>query len=315
MSLSAAVIFAVNLFFAQRLVRATHPSIGWHPAFSIFSLFLIFSVPATIAMNIVALSVSFFSVGKPDQLRATELVLKFGVSWSMMLVVMPLLWLFLASANPGPPPENFSVGDFRAKASLLVFSAVTLAVGAAVRLAAVVNPEGPDEMSLLFSKGVFYATGFLLEILTVAAYAFFRIDLIFHVPNGASQPGDYSLNSNGKGTESRLWTPNEIEREISKLGVRYEILSTRGRNKQQPLFAMLYPGSAKGFVTVSEKGLPTAPQEYEEGVLPPRGAARVSRRQSLIEALRPERPPRANRTTLFMTRELPPSQSEERGDR
>ena len=138
MYVSAAVIFAVNLFFAQRLVRAMHPSIGWHSGFSQLSLFLIFSVPAVIVLNIITLSVSFFSVGKLTQLRATEDVLKLGAAWNMMLAVMPLLWLFLASAKPGPSPENFGTGDFRAKAALLVFSSGTLAFGAAVRLSATV---------------------------------------------------------------------------------------------------------------------------------------------------------------------------------
>lgn len=257
-------------------------------------------------MNIIALSVSFFSVGKADQLQATEHVLKFGVSWSMMLVLMPLLWLFIASATPGPPPENFGTGDFRAKAALLVFSATTLAVGAAVRLAAAVNPERPGEKSLLFSKGIFYGTGFLLEIITVVLYAIFRIDQIFHVPNGASQRGDYAGPSGVKGVESRGWTLNDIESEVSKIGVRYQILrSESGWSADKPLLAMLYPDSAINTLSVRETALPEPPREFESGSLPPRNLTRVSRRQSLFQALRPDRPPRADRATIFMTEELP----------
>lgn len=229
-----------------------HPLIGWHPLFSYTSLFLILTIPAIIIMNIVSLSLGFFSVGKPDQLAATLKVLKFGVSWSLMLAAMPLLWVFLASAIPGLPPENFGTGDFRAKATLLVFSAATLIVGAIIRLATSVNPEGPEVRSLLFSKSIFYITGFLLEIMTVAAYAAFRIDLIYHVPNGAKGPGDYDNKSRKK---SRLWDQNEIETEIRKIGVRYDILKSQSSKRHRPVFAILYPDSTKTFSAIEKLDL------------------------------------------------------------
>ncbi|QPG95229.1 hypothetical protein C2857_007873 [Epichloe festucae Fl1] len=264
----AVVLFAVNLFFGQRLVRAMHPSVGWHPVFSYFSLSLIFSVPVVTVLNIVVISVSFFSAGQADRLHTAEKLLKLGSSWNMMLVTMPLVWMFLASAVPGQPPEKFGTGQFRAKATLLVFSAVTLAAGAAVRLAALSNPESPAAMSTLFSKPVFYITQFLLEFATVAAYAAFRVDSLFHVPNGASGPGQYCAKKlDGEkgggggardGTRSGL-THREIERELEKLGIRYEILSERGANTERgPLLALLHQSNH-----VHDRGLGISPVESE----------------------------------------------------
>lgn len=193
-SYSVAAVFAVNLVLAQRVVRAMHPKFGWGLGFTIFSQFLIFSIPAVIAMNAVSVSVNFFSV-EPVQREVTEELLMFGSSWNLMLAAMPLVWVFLASARPGPPIENFGSGDFRSKTSLLVFGAITMSVGASVRLAISVN--GPNSTSPLSGKLVFYMTGFLLEIITVAAYAYFRLDLSFHIPNGAIGPGAYAKSPDG----------------------------------------------------------------------------------------------------------------------
>ena len=189
MSHSVAAVFAVNLVLAQRVVRAMHPSFGWGLGFTIFSQFLIFSIPAVIAMNAVSVSVNFFSVDLVQR-EVTEELLMFGSSWNLMLAAMPLVWVFFATAIPGPRVENFGVGEFRSKTSLLVFGAITMSVGAGVRLAISLN--GPNSTSPLSGKIVFYMTGFLLEIMTVAAYAYFRLDLSFHIPNGSIGPGAYS---------------------------------------------------------------------------------------------------------------------------
>lgn len=294
MCLSAVVVFAVNLFFAQRLIRAMHPSIGWHPVFSHFSLFLIWTCPVVTIMNIIAVCVSFLV---PAQAQVAETVLKVGACWNMMLVVTPLFWLFIASAKPGPTPENFGVGDFRAKATLLVFSASVMTVGAAVRLAISSNHNGPDE---LFSKATLYTTQFMLELLTVALYGFFRVDQIYHIPNGSSGPGDYSSNTSPR---RGLWTPEDIEREVGKLGVRYDILRSRGGNKKGPVFAMLYPASDGQPMAYSDKELPEVPQGYEDGSLPPR-PRRVSRMDIFSSGTYPERPSRSRRTTMFMTKDV-----------
>ncbi|PQK14570.1 hypothetical protein BB8028_0005g01010 [Beauveria bassiana] len=282
----AAVIFAVNLFLAQRLVRSMHPAFGWRPAFSYFSLFLIFSVPAAIIMNIIATAFSFFSVGKPTRLEASEGVLRVGASWNMMLVVMPLLWVFLASATANTSPEPFGIGNMARKGSLLVFT----------------NPVAVEAMSPLFTKGAFYTTGFMLEILTVAAYAFFRIDLTFHIPNGASGPGAYSTHPNDGNTKPRSWTTDEVTREIDKIGVRYEILSSRrggGGNKKGPVLALLHLDSTENDGSVD------AEPEYEDQRR--LRNARVSRRQSFMEAVMPKRPSRATTSTMYITEKPPAS--------
>ncbi|KAJ2898789.1 hypothetical protein MKZ38_003659 [Zalerion maritima] len=303
----ASVIFAVNLFLAQRIVRAMHPEVGWHPIFGYASLFLIFSVPALIVTNIITLSVSFFSVGKSGQLEAAEDVLKFGVIWNMMLSVMPLIWIFLACAKPGPPPENFGTGGFRAKTALVVYSTSSLAFGAAIRLAAAFNPGAPDTDSALYSKAVFYITGFVLEILTVALYALTRIDLLFYVPDGSSGPGDYSKKPPAEGDEEKQGlSRDEVEREIRKLGVDHEVFkSHRGQTGRAPFFVLFFPEEPQRSADVDASLSDPTTMGGNYGALPPR-LSRVSRRQSLMQAMWPERPPRPDRATLYLTAEKTP---------
>ncbi|PHH60502.1 hypothetical protein CDD81_1592 [Ophiocordyceps australis] len=281
----AVVVAAVNLIFAQRLVRAMHPRIGWGRIFSRYSLLLIWTCPGITVINIITISVNHFSVGKPTQLHVTESILKFGSCWNMMLVATPLLWVFAACAKPGPPPDNFGQGDLSSKAALLVFSAATMTVGAAVRLTISVNTEVPE---YLLGKGTLYTTQFLLEIMTVALYAYFRVDLLFHIPNGASKPGDYSGNVD-LNAKPQLWTTRDIEGAIDKLGVGYEILTSKQRNGQGPVLALLYPACA-GQYGVEEK-TSVIVSEY------PRNMSD----RSLHKGLPPIRPERAPRGSLYMT--------------
>ncbi|ORY55865.1 uncharacterized protein BCR38DRAFT_356302 [Pseudomassariella vexata] len=223
----AAVIFAVNIFFAQRIVRSMHPRIGWHPLFGIVTLFFIWSVPAIIVLQIIALSVSFFSVGKEAQLQATETVLRVGSSWGVGLSLLPLVLLFIAAAIPTTgKPERFGQGQLTTKVAVMVYGATTLASGAVVRLFTILHPARLGLEGTIFGKAVFYTTGFMLEIIVVALYAVARVDLLFHIPNGSSKPGDYSANfQHGKASRSLGELQYDIEESLGLLGVEYQMIN------------------------------------------------------------------------------------------
>lgn len=267
-----------------------HPSFGWHPSFDVYSLALIWSCPFVTAMNAIAIIIVYFSDTNPTRAERTEIALKVGSCWNMMLVATPLLWILLSSATPGPQPESFGSGGIRQKATLLVSSAALMTVAAAVRLTISVTDEVPE---YLVSKATLFTTQFMLEIMVVAAYALLRVDLLFHIPNGASRPGDYSINTKNAASRRKLWTPNEIEREISQIGARCEILKGSNDNKQGPIMAILYPASAEHAETDSDKLLQSS-KEYEYGKFSPK--------EMPNEAHPTDRPWRASRTTFYMTK-------------
>jgi hypothetical protein len=215
------VLFAVNIFFTQRIVRALQPRIGWNPALRQAALYLLLSVPAVIILNMASLIVSFFSVGNLNRLQTTEALLKFGSSWNTMLAVLPIAAIFIATSLPGPRPEKFGTGMLRIKIKLVIFIALLLSIGAAIPLYAVVNPERPDTASVIFGKTVFYTTGFMLEIIVVALLAVGRVDQMFHIPNGSSKAGDYSK-SFMPGAYG--FTAEEIEQMIHRMEVPHQIM-------------------------------------------------------------------------------------------
>ncbi|KUJ15365.1 uncharacterized protein LY89DRAFT_619257 [Mollisia scopiformis] len=186
------VLFAVNVIFTQRIIRALNPNLGWHPIFSGFITAIIISVPMIIVWNIVNLTVEFFTLNA-HSIKVVKDLLLFGSCWTLFLSLFPILFVgFLAPSNPlGNKIENFGLGSFMSKVVILISASALLFVGAVVRLVAAVQVHPKDAPGPIDSKLVFYLTGFTLEIIVIYMYAISRIDLRFWVPNGSSQPGDY----------------------------------------------------------------------------------------------------------------------------
>ncbi|KAJ0276762.1 hypothetical protein COL940_008120 [Colletotrichum noveboracense] len=238
------------------------------------TLFFIFSVPAVIFNNSTALGVSFYHIEDQDRVDTALNVLKAGVSWIMLLAILPVVAVLFAAVIPGPKPERFGVGDTHQKIAVLLIGAILLIAGHAVRLTSILNPEPPDSTDKLLSKEVFYTTGFMLEILVVVFYAVVRIDLLFHVPNGSSQPGDYSRKPKpGEDDyEAALLTKEEIEDELAAMGHPYEIVDSSGLGRD---------GSGRTIVAFSTRRM----NGEKPVVLPPRPQA-YSRVQSIRGSVR-----------------------------
>ncbi|KAK2009756.1 hypothetical protein LZ32DRAFT_564196 [Colletotrichum eremochloae] len=226
----AVVVMVVNLFFAQRILRSIHPYFGWHPAVRVFFLFFYFSVPAVVLFNSTSIGVSFYKIYDQERVTTALNLLKAGISWIMFLAILPVVVVLVASTIPGPRPERFGQGDTHQKIAVLLIGASFMIAGQAVRLASTVLEAPPGSTNVLYSKELFYTSGFMLEIFTVVFYAVVRIDLMFHVPNGSSQPGDYSRKPKPgeEDYEAALLTKEEIEDELAGLGQPYEIVDSSG---------------------------------------------------------------------------------------
>ncbi|TGO89207.1 hypothetical protein BPOR_0120g00150 [Botrytis porri] len=182
------VLFAVNVIFTQRILRATHPNIGWNPIVSKAFLAILISVPFIIFWNIISLTISFFTLN-PRSLETTKNLLLFGSCWTLFLSLFPAIFVTLATAIPSSTPvEKFGAGRFRMKPIILMLATALLVTGAITRLLGAVIEKPLSAPSHLFSKPVFYTTGFMLEIIVVYGYLFLRVDLRFWVPNGKGSP-------------------------------------------------------------------------------------------------------------------------------
>lgn len=268
------VIMAVNIFFAQRILRSIHPNFGWHPAFRVFTLFFLFSIPAVVLLNSTSIGVSFFKIEDQDRVTTALNLLKAGISWIMLLAVLPVVMVLLASTIPGPRPERFGQGDTHQKIAVLLIGASFMIAGQAVRLAGTVIGDPPGSTNALYSKELFYTSGFMLEIFTVVFYAVIRVDLMFHVPNGSSQPGDYSRKPKPgeEEYEAALLTKEEIEDELAGLGHPYEIVDSSGLGRD---------GSGRTIVAFSTRRM----NGGKPVILPPRPAP-YSRTMSIRGSVR-----------------------------
>lgn len=282
----ASVIFAVNIFLTQRIIRSMHPKFGWSLPFSLITRAMAISVPIFIVSQIVSIIVIFFSVDNEGRFDGFEKLLKVGTTYLLILATFPFWAIFLACSVPGPKPEKFGVGHLRVKTSLVMVASTMLTTGAIVRIYAIFNPRPADTDDVLYGRPVFYTTQFMLEILVVAAYAIFRFDLLFHIPNGSSKPGDYSVKESDDVEKPQTITRLKVENRIAATGLPHQILYSKnpiGPRGDEPVYAVFYPqlkaSNAAG------------PQEMEyEPKLPARPPRRVSRRESIMEYVQQQRP-------------------------
>lgn len=276
-----------------------HPTVGWGNVFSFVTLGLAFSVPLIVIVQITALVGLFlFSVDNIDRLTAFSSVLKFGSSYNLFLAAFPFVAIGIACAVPGPRPEKFGTGHLRVKTSMVMFASVLLTTGAVVRIYASFNRQLPNTTDVLFGKTIFYTTQFMLELFVVVMYAVLRFDLLFHIPNGSSGPGDYVRGRKTDAENGGALTRQEIEEKIAACDIPYQILQTsytKNTNPmaaEQPVHAIFFaqrpdpepPVDVKGDIK-EDATEDVAEEDMKEDELPARPNVRVSRRASIMEAI------------------------------
>lgn len=245
------VLFAVNVLFTQRIVRAVHPNFGWSKPANTFFLLVLVSVPIIIINNIIFVILLFFTQTEKT-INIARGFLLLGAVWTMLLSIFPVIVVGLATTIPSSMPvEKFGAGRFRSKIVLLLFASLTLFVGAITRLLSDLQEHSAENPGEVNSKKTFYTTGFMLEIIVVVVYAVGRVDLRFWIPDGSSGPGDYSKKdtdqeelfqdvdvkmrmSVSSSFDSKTWVDNEsekliasreeIRRAISDLGLKSDIV-------------------------------------------------------------------------------------------
>ncbi|KAJ4352637.1 hypothetical protein N0V95_004082 [Ascochyta clinopodiicola] len=187
------ILFIINLVFAMRLVRSMHPSLGWHPAFGIVFKLLCVLTGATIIMVIAGTVQSFYTLD-PNTKAVDRSLQLYGSTFLAIVATLPLPITVLSLLIPYSPPDRFGVGRLRTKVIVLLVSTTLLSIGAWYRCGSTWAPPVPRSQPLpgYLGKGAFYIFNFFVEIQTVLMYAILRVDLRYHIPNGAKGFGSYS---------------------------------------------------------------------------------------------------------------------------
>jgi len=198
------MLFAINMVFTQRILRAQHPTVGWSKPASLFFPAIFVWIVATIIILITAIIQSFYTLS-PNLHRIDRDMELYGQTAYAVIAFLPTLIVPIAAvagllpavkaaraANDGHI-DKFGAGSMRAKIAIVVLSSIILTLGAAFRAA--INwlppvPLGAPE-PWYFSKACFYVFNFVIELVVVFAWLLVSVDQRFHVPNKASGRYDY----------------------------------------------------------------------------------------------------------------------------
>ncbi|KAK4205513.1 hypothetical protein QBC40DRAFT_344666 [Triangularia verruculosa] len=185
------LLYIVNLFFAQRVLRAYHPRFGWGKGVGLAWKGVLGSVIGVLIMVITATVVGVLSTDPGVKGRTREVQLVAGV-YLAVLAFLPVVVVVLAVFWPGRGTmEKFGTGRMRHKICLLVGTSLLLTLGASFRAGIGFVPRPATDPAWYHSKAAFYCFNFGIELVVVYGYAIARFDRRFHVPDGSEKPGDY----------------------------------------------------------------------------------------------------------------------------
>ena len=184
------ILYIVNLIFAQRLIRAQHPSVGWSRPFSLLFHCLYILIILTISMVIVVVVQMLFTLNTHTH-RIDRDIQLYGLTFFTTVAFLPIPMVLLMLAIPRRPkgrrPDKFGQGRWREKIAILLASSLLLSLEVGYKCGTLWSNPVPltKPMPSYFSKGAFYGITFTIEVLVVYLYAILRVDLRFYVPEGA----------------------------------------------------------------------------------------------------------------------------------
>ena len=188
------LLFLINMIFAQRIIRAMHPNLGWHPAFHHAFTALYVLIVLTLFTLIISVIQSFYSLNDNTK-RIDRDILLYGQTFYSVISFLPIPMVLAALVLPRTTrTEKFGHGRFRTKIAILMFTSFLLCLGASFR--AGVNYAGGERPATdpapYQSKACFYIFQFTVEIIVIYLYIIIRVDKRFYVPDKSKKPGDYS---------------------------------------------------------------------------------------------------------------------------
>jgi hypothetical protein len=193
------ILYGVNWFFVQRIVRAQHARLGWSTPYRIFHRGGLVVLVASLLMLVISQIWQFFTRDQ-SKLEAFHDMFVFAQTYFTVFCVGPAVLVGLSLLVPRTEVEKFGAGRLRYNIIILLISVSMLSVGQIFRCVLAWIPPTPlidvqrdiVEMPWYLMKGSFYCFNFVTEILVIIMFAIVRVDLRFYVPNGARKSGDYS---------------------------------------------------------------------------------------------------------------------------
>jgi hypothetical protein len=193
------ILFMIDWFFVQRIIRAQHQHIGWSTPYRIFHRGALGLLIGCLIMIILSNIWQSFTTSAM-KLHVFRVVSLTGQTYFTVFCFAPAVLLLISALIPRREVEKFGAGRLRVNITILLIAVAVLLTGQLFRCVIAwipqtpfVNAAGePISQPWYLHKACFYVFNFLTEIVVVIIFALVRVDLRFHVPNGSRMSGDYS---------------------------------------------------------------------------------------------------------------------------
>ena len=206
------IVYIINIIFAQRILRAKQPKLGWDRRVKVFFIAVYFLIGTALVLVIVLTVMSFFTLD-PTILSEAKWIQRGAILHLLIVTVLPLILLGLAYGLPrSEHTESFGEGSLNAKAIILVIGSCLCVIIAGFKVG--VNWSAPrpiTDPAWYDSKAAFYVFNFTLEIVILTLYTASRVDRRFHVPNGSSKRRTYAI-PDGEGSEDSDNNEGDVEK-------------------------------------------------------------------------------------------------------
>jgi hypothetical protein len=185
------IVFVVNLFLTQRIVRGYHADFGWSTTARVVFRFLVFCVLSCLVMLIAGTTQSFYTLD--ETIRAQDhLVQLFAGTLLTVLAFLPVPVVIISALVPRRYRiEKFGQGSWRSKILLLSFASVLLSLGAGFRVGVNYGPRPVADPAWYHGRTPFYIFNFVLDLIMSFTYIGFEFYNRFYIPDGAKGPGSY----------------------------------------------------------------------------------------------------------------------------
>ena len=213
------LLFIINVLFAQRILRAQHPNLGWHPIIHYLFIGIYVLIVVTLIMVITTVIQQFYTPNANTHRIDRDIVLYGGTFYAFVsFLPIPITLISLAIPRKGRT-QKFGEGRFRNKIYILLLAAALLCLGASFRVGTnYKTPRPKNDPPGYYSKACFYIFNFVVEIIVILLYVVVRVDKRFWIPNGSHAAGDYLQAKSGpelaemqaKGADRMVGTEEEV---------------------------------------------------------------------------------------------------------
>lgn len=208
-NIGVVLLYFVNLFLTQRIVRAQHPNFGWSAFFNPLIPMMCAITVLTIIALIVALIQSFYTLDTSIH-RIDRVIELYGSTAFSVIAFIPIVIITLSTLLRLVPGirgkralDKFGEGKMSTKIMIVIPSAALLTLAASLKsgtgylpatplVTPTSNPATPAAIPWYLNRGIFYAFGFGVEIVILFFYYAVRVDKRFIVPDGAKGPYSYA---------------------------------------------------------------------------------------------------------------------------